>query len=260
MSTLCPFASAVDCDLRRTSTAPMSRDFPWLARYASASASLSASSAIMFFHGDGLAERGHNPRQPAGVRRFEIHRRLVGLDFANHLPDGDLVAFLDAPRNDRAFFHRVAGLRHQDRHHLSATAGALHLAWLSPSSPHWPRQLTLIRRVDASQLRTGGHAFDPAGPAAPTSGRTWRASTIKTPALGLEFCQSVAGRESFAGRLQPANQRGGRTSLPRFGNRRNGMLQLRSRRSSSGCQRLEANLIVPTTASRLQCNIDKIYE
>ena len=52
------------------------------------------------------------------VDRFELHRRLVGLDLGKDVARLHLVAFLDQPFGERALFHRRRQRRHLelDRH------------------------------------------------------------------------------------------------------------------------------------------------
>src|SRR5438093_384652 len=51
------------------------------------------------------------------LRRFPFHRRLVGLDFGEHLASRNLIALLFLPRDESALGHRVAQLGHLDFGH-----------------------------------------------------------------------------------------------------------------------------------------------
>jgi hypothetical protein len=57
-------------------------------------------------------------RDRAFVDRFELHRRLVGLDLGEDVAGLHLIAFLDQPFGERALLHRGAEGGHLefDRH------------------------------------------------------------------------------------------------------------------------------------------------
>ena len=77
-----------------------------------------------------LGPFGHRDvRDGAFVDRFELHRRLVGLDLGHDVAGGDLVAHLHQPFGERALLHRrrqgghLDGDRHGRARILSGVAG-----------------------------------------------------------------------------------------------------------------------------------------
>ena len=51
------------------------------------------------------ARRNDDPANGAVIQRFDLHRRLVGLDLGDHVTAAHLGAFIDKPFGKRSLFH-----------------------------------------------------------------------------------------------------------------------------------------------------------
>ena len=73
---------------------------------------------------DGLACRDDQPLDGAGIERFDLYRRLRGVDNCDDVTLANLVTWLDQPFEQRALVHVGAEDGHDELGHLSPPSGA----------------------------------------------------------------------------------------------------------------------------------------
>src|SRR5581483_7858791 len=92
--------------------------------------------------------------QDARGGRLDLHVRLVGLDFEEHLALRDVVAFLLVPRDEAALVHRQPELREDYARDAHARTTVAMLTRRAPSRPsRCPR--SSARRSSRGAARTG---------------------------------------------------------------------------------------------------------